>query len=541
MSGPPINIDLVGPGAILAKTYATVASAAAESAQAAADEVSALAAQLLALGYRYNFVETPTTFTDTSVLIDHDSYIQTSTFARAIYQTAATQLRIHGYSDIVANYPQYAEIGVISNGVHVGSVSPTANGLFFGTVTLPAGSKTIQIVNGLQSDIPPLRGTYVVTIEADAPLLQQFPAATNRVVFLVDSIGVGGNSDTATRDAYVQKLREVTTDSLVVYGWGSNHLYGIAGDSTKRSALVAILTALAPTRIVNTLGTNDYGLSAQSAANFQTSYAALNDAIHAALPSAQIFAVTPLSRVSETSPNSFSNTLADYRTAVTAAAAGKSWVTVVDGTSFMTTAEMADGLHPTTHGHLLWAKGIDGYLGYTVPDAVYGPNPLNVGPDANGTVTSLGGGVYRATKTTAPGGGGPSAFNSGFYGQLHAGDFRIQLDAQDMQHTMIGVNATPHLSSAYQDMAHQLYITDTGLMYAYDGAAQTATIPTTGYVPGDGSSSRFWVDRTGSTLTFKQGAAYTGGTVLRTVSGVVGSIALDLSMATLNARMDVHP
>jgi hypothetical protein len=253
--------------------------------------------------------------------------------------------------------------------------------------------------------------------------------------------------------------------------------------------------------------------------------------------------VTPLSRVSETSPNSFSNTLADYRTAVTAAAAGKSWVTVVDGTSFMTTAEMADGLHPTTHGHLLWAKGIDGYLGYTVPDAVFGPDPLNAGPDAFGSVTSLGGGAYRATKVSGPGGvSGPAAFVAGFYGQLHSGDFRIQLDAQDMQHTMIGVNTTPHLSSAYQDMAHQIYITDTGVMYTYDGAVQTGLIQSTaGYAAGDGSSGRFWVDRTGTTLTFKQGAAYTGGTVLRTVSAVTGPIALDISMATTGTRMDVHP
>jgi hypothetical protein len=75
-------------------------------------------------------------------------------------------------------------------------------------------------------------------------------------------------------------------------------------------------------------------------------------AIHAAYPSATIFAQTAIDATVETA-NTYGNTLGDYRAAISTAAAGKAaYVTVVDGTTLMTAGGLsADGVHPTTAGH----------------------------------------------------------------------------------------------------------------------------------------------------------------------------------------------
>jgi hypothetical protein len=80
------------------------------------------------------------------------------------------------------------------------------------------------------------------------------------------------------------------------------------------------------------------------------------------LPAATIYAQTPLLRATETA-NGSGSTTGNYRTAISNAATGKSYVTVVDGTAIMTIASVPDGVHPDTAGHALYATAVKAQLG----------------------------------------------------------------------------------------------------------------------------------------------------------------------------------
>jgi lysophospholipase L1-like esterase len=466
---------------------------------------------------------------DSAVTTNEGPYLAGSPFARAVFTTSATRLLVRGYTNIAGSYPVFAELGVVADGVYIDSVRASGNGYFSGVVFLPEDTTTLEVINGLVTNPGGGSfGTYVVAIEADAVLTPITPAVTNRTVFLVDSIGAGDSADIPTGGAYIPLLRSATTDSIIAHGWGNNSFTDMAGDASKRTTLLAELVALAPATIIDTLGTTDYGLARGSAAATEIARAALYDAIHTALPSAEIIAVTPLLRTVETA-NSHGDTLGAYRTAMINAASGRAWVTVLDGTSFMTTAELRDGVHPSTYGHWLWASAIDSHLGITVPDFPFGTDLLNAGPGDNGTVTEVSTDIYRAEKV-----GTESAWDAGFYGLPQAGDFRYQIDVPQYLDIMIGVNDVPHAEYGYSDMLKQVYLAASSSIFAYDGATSGAGLAF--YAPGD----RIWVDRTGTDLTFKKGAAYDTGDTLRTVSSVTGTQSLDLSIFTPGRYVDLY-
>ena len=446
--------------------------------------------------------------------------------------TTATSVIVNGYCTIFANFPAFSEIGVYVNGVFLQSLIPTANGAFSATLTLGAGSKTVTIVNGTQTKISNvIMGTYLVSIGCNAAVTQSFPAVTARALFLTDSIGAGSNAIKPTQYSYISRLRNVTTDSMTVYGWGYNTLMSIAGDSTLRAALMSVITPLAPTRIVDTLGTNDYALVSATPANFAIAKAALYDAIHTALPTATIFTVKPIVRSDEGVANGLGFTIADYRTAFDTAATGRTWVTVVNGFAFMTGTALDDGVHPNNYGHLLWAQGIGPSLGYTVPGNSVTNNPMNAGPDALGTLTTVSAGVYTIEKTTAS-----AAFDCGFYGATRTGDFRYQIDAIVNCDFMVGVNASAGTQSGYADMSDQIYPDAGGGLAKYNGATSQGTA--TPGTRGSGTAGRLWVDRTGTTFTISMGVTYAGAAVLRTDT-LSGTYAIDFSIYQLGGKMTV--
>lgn len=309
------------------------------------------------------FGDTPTSFTDTAVNINQTTYYETSPFARVAYSTNSTTMRVYAFNNIYGTFPQFTEIGVVINGVYSQSLTIPASGSSVSVLTLAAGAKTVEFVNGLQSKPSSLIGSFVVRVEGNAAITRVNPSTVSRVVFLGDSITVGANSTAPTRDGYAMLLRYSLTNSIAVEGYGYGSVFRIAGDSTKRTATINRLTTLAPTKLYLALGTNDYGLESWTAAAFQTEYAAFLVAINTALPACQIYAQTPLSRSTEAA-NGSGSTLGDYRTAISNAASGKSYVTVVSGPSLLTTASLAvDGLHPTTAGHALLAPGVKTAMG----------------------------------------------------------------------------------------------------------------------------------------------------------------------------------
>lgn len=304
-------------------------------------------------------------FNDTATVTDMGTHRETSAFSFTEYTTDATVIEVDSYNTIYGTFSFYAHTSVIVNGTFSQSIAAPAAGASTGRATLPGGSKTIRLVNGLTTKpASSVLGTWPVTIKANAPLTQVAATANNRILFYGDSITVGGNSAAPAGQGFVPLVRAAySPDSVAVEGYGYRALNSDCASAPARAAFVAKVVAYAPERIWIAIGTNDYGIAPWNAANFGTAYAALLDDLHAALPSATIFCQTPIVRTSEAA-NGFGNTLGDYRTQIsTAVSTRTSYATLVDGTAILTTGDLADGVHPSTAGHITYANYVKTVLG----------------------------------------------------------------------------------------------------------------------------------------------------------------------------------
>lgn len=309
------------------------------------------------------------TWADSGPLVSvSGTYNRTSQFASAQYNTSATAVQV-GFQDETGGSvaPEY-DIGVFSNGTLVRLLRGALAGDNTEFVTLPAGEKTVRIVNSAQgwSTYPSneASGQFVksVTFNAAATLANAVPS--NRLLIYGDSLTSGGNADSPQTEAWVNIVRAARLpDSTAVEGWGWRRLYDDASDSTKRAAFITRVSAYGPAIFMMCIGSNDYGLTGWGHAAFGAAYAAVLDDFHAANPSATVIAVSPHTRAVET-PNAHGSTTGQYRAAIAAACTGRAWATYVDGSSLTNLSHLAsDGLHFTTAGHAAYAAGIKATLG----------------------------------------------------------------------------------------------------------------------------------------------------------------------------------
>lgn len=305
----------------------------------------------------------PSDLAENGYSTNNTTYYSSSPFAVAKFTTTATVIGVDVVSTSQSAYPQFSQVNVRVDGADYTALNPKNNGALERLYTsLPAGSKTIEIVSGLQTkpSSTPL-GTFLVGVAANAALTLVAPSSSNRLLVYGDSISVGANSLVPSRDGWVMLLRNLRSN-VMSEGYGFRSLYDDANTGGLRAAFVARLASYAPAIIWLAIGTNDYGLNKWSAANFGTAYAALLDDLHTALPSATIYAQTPLTRTVETA-NTFSDTLGNYRTQITTAQSTRSsYCNLVDGTAISATLD-TDGLHPTTAGHSAYYLSAKATLG----------------------------------------------------------------------------------------------------------------------------------------------------------------------------------
>jgi len=330
-----------------------------------APEIAAMENYLNALIGFTSLTVFPSAISDSGPAVNKTTHLSTSTFGHADFVTDATQIIVGFNTALYTPTSNIGEVGVWVDGAFHQSIASTANGDNVGTVQLPTGSKTVSLVNGLESAPAgaPL-GSFVTSITPNALMTPVAPAAANRILLYADSIGVGGNADIPTRDAWAMRVRAAyQPNSFSLEAWGYRALYDDCNTAPLRASFVARLAAYAPVRIWLAIGTNDYGLNKWTAAAYGAAYAALLDDLHTALPAALIYAQTPLLRNVETA-NGSGSTLGDYRAQIaTAVSTRTAYATLVDGTAIMTTASLADGLHPTTAGHVLYANAVKSVLG----------------------------------------------------------------------------------------------------------------------------------------------------------------------------------
>lgn len=289
----------------------------------------------------------------------------TSIFSSVDLVTTAESMDVFSRSTIYSAFPGYAHIGVYVNGAYNQSISSLAYGPQKDTITLPAGSKTVSLVSGLQSKPGgSVLGTWVTRVHADVPISQTNLTPSNRILIYGDSIAAGADASPLMQNAWPLLLRAAySPNSVAAEVWGFRSLYDDCVDAPARAAFVAKVVAYSPTIIWLAIGTNDYGLNKWSAASFGTAYAALLDDLNTALPAATIYCQTPIVRNSEVA-NGSGSTLGNYRTEIsTAVSTRTAFCVFVDGTTFMTTASLLDGVHPSTAGHALYADAVIAELG----------------------------------------------------------------------------------------------------------------------------------------------------------------------------------
>jgi lysophospholipase L1-like esterase len=314
--------------------------------------------------YSYGVTE----FTETGAALNKTTHLLTSEFAQSVFTTQATSLDVETYNNYFAEYPQFTGVGVLVGGAYNQTISPGALGYVKQTIALPAGNKTVTLLNGTQTRVTTVqdpKGTFFTRVWANAPMTQANPVAANRVLVYGDSITGGANATPITQNAWAMIVRRAyAPNSLALEGWGVRSLNEDCTDATARAAFVAKLVAYTPQRLWLAIGTNDYGLSKWTAASFGAAYAALLDDLHAALPGLPIYCQTPLLRGTETA-NASGSTLGDYRAQIaTVVSTRTSYCALIDGTTILTLGDLdPDNLHPTTAGQAQYAAYVRTALG----------------------------------------------------------------------------------------------------------------------------------------------------------------------------------
>lgn len=300
-------------------------------------------------------------------------YFYSSPYSRAVFTTSATSMDVEEYTNLNESPAGGRTINVRVNGEDYAAVlaPDSAGAVTTHTVSLPVGAKTVEVWSGFQTlHSGNVVGTWLRRITFNAPATRRAPAngAPHMVVY-GDSIACGAGATTPPRQGWTMLLRNIYPGSVAIEAWGGRSLFQDAPDGTNRAILVQRIVTQNPDVIWLSIGTNDYGgvgFGEQGASSFGTAYAALLDDLHAALPDAEIYAMSPLPRTSEAA-NTFGNTLTQYRTQISTACSTRAWATFVDGTAvpgFSALTDLApDGVHPNTGGHVKVDDYVEGFFG----------------------------------------------------------------------------------------------------------------------------------------------------------------------------------
>lgn len=238
-------------------------------------------------------------------------------------------------------------------------------------VNVLPGTHTYKIWAAQQTNgAPNIFGTWVSSLQGAGITVTSSQAASRVLVSFGDSIAGGGNCSSPSRFGINALLRTDYPGRVVDIGYGTLRLADktAAAWSTDTQGAAA-LSGASTVDIVNFVGTNDYGLSGQSAASYGTELGAWADSVHVALPAARVFIVEIFPRATETA-NGLGDTAPNYRTQqANVVSARASFCTLITAASIGLTgtggADYAgDGLHLVDSGHAKVKSRLKTVLGY---------------------------------------------------------------------------------------------------------------------------------------------------------------------------------
>ena len=281
-------------------------------------------------------------------------------FASYKFNYSNTSLTIGANPTIYASYPTYAILDIFVNDIYNQSVAYTSATSI--AVTLPAGQKTIEIVEGGTSKpTTTILGTFITSIKGTGTINPITSNVSEKIIFICNSIGIGGNADDLARQAFTRlfKIDNSKEVAFIGYGYGRLKDFGYNSDSitSTTSKITTLFSNVTTTKkIVLELGTNDYGLDVSDTTSVGTWLGNLVDAIHALDATIHVYVISPFYRHSESSL--MTNYRIRYTNVCNGTATRKSFITYISGTTIMAAADYptyynADGLHLTVDGQAL--------------------------------------------------------------------------------------------------------------------------------------------------------------------------------------------
>lgn len=251
-------------------------------------------------------------------------------------------------------------IGLAVDGVHSVISVAQVETMQIATVAVdPSAARLVEITHGLCAD--GTKGSYVYAVSCDGGSVEVLPnpSVSRRLVILGDSISIGAGTTALPTDGFVQRLRLVYPGRISVEGWGGAAfcvLNGLGSVAALAARLVSLCFDATTREIWDEMTFNDWAnVDWSDIADYTASVAALYDAIHALDPTVHIYSQTPLITWFEATENANGQLIGDFRTAKQAAASGRSWVTSVDGSVMVNSANLMDGVHPNTDGQAEYA------------------------------------------------------------------------------------------------------------------------------------------------------------------------------------------
>jgi len=279
-------------------------------------------------------------------LADYTTHRAITPFSEYEFSFSGTTLYVTANPTLYASKSGYCYATFYVDGVFYQRLAFTSNTT--NKIQFTKGIKTIKIISGMVQDAPFI-GTFITSIRAFSTMTNiPETSVSEKTVFIDDSVLLGWGTTNPEVEGAANLFKVENSKNIAHYGWAGASLFELAGDSTKINAAISALTILFQSttskKVVISVGTNDYD-SSTTAANFETYYTNLVNAINALDNSIHIYCISPFRRTGDPS------LLADYRTKISSICGTRAYTTYIDGYAILALTDLVDGIHATVLGN----------------------------------------------------------------------------------------------------------------------------------------------------------------------------------------------
>lgn len=291
-------------------------------------------------------------------------FLKHNTFADVSFWTDAARFVVESWGNTGGGTSCNIATLVNGNGYGIGALVPGPGAAYDDFVLPPSSSGQIITVRGgvWQSAAPTGNFLRAIYLPSTSQFQLQQSVANQRCIVFGDSIGLGGTTTAPHFQCWTAHLKRRYPGQVMVDCYNGRQLFTDGNTAALRAAFVLKMAQNQPVDVWMALGVNDYINATWTAAAFGTGYAATVDAIHAVCPGTRVWCQSPINKTTE-GVNGVGSTLPNYRTQIQTIATDPTrvpWCNFVDGTGsrFPLVADLADGIHPNTLGHLKYGDAV---------------------------------------------------------------------------------------------------------------------------------------------------------------------------------------